>query len=89
MKFYRCKCGSRTCWSSMGPSPCAVCSDCKSDLAEGPGAHRDPKPHALFPGKLNGADVEVCYYCLHTTDEIRKHDGAPQFVPYSNATECM
>src|SRR3546814_9028228 len=45
MQYYRCKCGKRTAWSSMGVMPCAGCPDCNTTLALGPDSHGEPEPH--------------------------------------------
>lgn len=45
MKYYRCRCGSTTSWTSMGVPGCRVCSECGSTLAQGPDQHLEPVPH--------------------------------------------
>jgi hypothetical protein len=46
MKYYRCKCGNVTEWSSYGPSPCGWCEECNSSLADHIDMHRDTRiPH--------------------------------------------
>lgn len=42
---YRCKCGERTAWSSMGVPRCDPCLSCGSTLAAHPDGHLDPLPH--------------------------------------------
>lgn len=39
MKYFRCKCGKHTAWSSMGVAECEGCDECKTTLAESPSGH--------------------------------------------------
>lgn len=45
MLYYRCRCGSRASWSSMGVASCETCPECRSTLATGPGLHSEPTEH--------------------------------------------
>lgn len=45
MRYYRCKCGKRAAWSSMGVARCDGCEECGTTLAEGPNDHDTPEPH--------------------------------------------
>lgn len=47
MRYYRCECGERECWTSMGVPTCEFCPTCGLTLAEAPGEHRVPQPHAF------------------------------------------
>lgn len=51
MKYYRCKCGHKTAWSSMGIYLCTTCDDCYSTLGENPDDHPDSIPHDLVSEK--------------------------------------
>ena len=70
MKYYRCKCGHRTSWSSMGVPECAGCPDCNTTLEEGPDDHRTPAEHDWRTewaiDKLTGArwQERVCLRCM-------------------------
>lgn len=73
MRFYRCKCGDHTAWSSMGVADCLTCKKCGSDLAEGPSGHSDsPTPHD-YVTKYNqdtGVPYERCDRCMQTRADI-------------------
>ena len=45
MRYYRCKCGHRSAWSSLGVAECEGCEKCGTTLAEGPDGHDAPAPH--------------------------------------------
>jgi hypothetical protein len=75
MRYYQCKCGELTAWSSMGVPRCLGCPKCGSDLAEGPNAHMDPRPHdftASDSTEFHGQKLTatVCRYCRRTPEEI-------------------
>lgn len=79
MRYYKCKCGERTAWSSMGVYSCERCSKCGSNLAEGPTSHRDPSPHQMLAVRVSAAtdsgvrDVGTltqCVWCQQTLAEI-------------------
>lgn len=78
MRFYRCKCGNAQAWGSMPPAACAKCSQCGSDYAESPGAHRTPLEHEFIVGQVetdNGpAPLSVCKYCHRTRKEIDEQE---------------
>lgn len=45
MRYFRCKCGKRAVWSSMGVSDCDGCEVCNTTLAGNPEGHTEPIPH--------------------------------------------
>jgi hypothetical protein len=77
MRFYQCKCGQATSWSSMGQPICRRCSKCGSSLAEGPSSHHEPNPHKIYRGTVSTDEGEVpgvsrCYFCNDTLKEIQE-----------------
>lgn len=67
MRYFRCKCGESTAWSSMGMQPCDVCEKCGSTYAESPLTHMDPIPHdwKLRYDVITGEPShEVCIRCM-------------------------
>jgi len=66
MRFFRCKCGSRTAWSSMGVQTCEVCEECGSTLAESPDTHLEPTEHqwkTQFNQDTGKPEYERCRVC--------------------------
>lgn len=45
MRYFRCKCGKREVWSSMGMPECSGCPECHTTLEETPSMHQEPSPH--------------------------------------------
>lgn len=79
MKFYRCKCGSSTSYTSMGVPRCESCPKCGSDLAQGPSEHRDPEPHRWVPQfdpNTGARKADVCTACMS-----KRKDGGQVDVP--------
>ncbi len=79
MRYFRCKCGERTAWSSMGIYPCERCSKCGSDLAESPNSHREPQPHRMQAervqaqtdaGLRDAGTLTRCIWCQDTLAEV-------------------
>lgn len=80
MQNYRCKCGECWAYTSMGVSPCARCSKCGSDLAQGPTLHQEPKPHHVmaFPVETDDGKgtLSRCWWCQKKLSQIEKR-GEP------------
>ena len=72
MQFYRCKCGETTAHTTMGVPRCDRCAKCGSDLAQSPGTHSDPTPHAYATkyDRDTGAPYEVCTTCHRRRSEL-------------------
>lgn len=66
MQFYRCVCGTKTAWTSMGVAPCTACPKCGSDLAESPSLHQVPIAHTWVTryDQTTGVPHERCQRCL-------------------------
>lgn len=64
MRYMQCRCGERTCWTSMGHPSCDVCEKCGSTLAEGPKSHVESTPHQVTASIENGKIVAHCQRCF-------------------------
>jgi len=81
MRFFRCKCGSRTAWSSMGVQTCEVCEECGSTLAESPDTHLEPTEHqwkTQFNQDTGKPEHERCRVC-----------GATRHLPEGPKIVCL
>ena len=79
MRYYRCACGEKESWSSMGTLPCEGCSKCGTTLAESRFGHETPKPHKMYvekvmvetdQGKIHAGDLTRCWWCLKPLAKI-------------------
>lgn len=80
MQYYRCKCGKREAWSSMGVTQCQGCPECGTNLTQHPDDHKDPLPHDYSShieqmGPAGPIQVPVCRYCHKTQWEIEGQKG--------------
>lgn len=75
MLYYRCKCGKRTAWSSMGVEDCNGCEECKTTLATGPDSHRPLADHKweLRYDQHTGQPKE--YICINCCSHKPLEDG--------------
>jgi hypothetical protein len=82
MKYYRCKCGKATAWSSMGVYSCVSCRDCGTTLAQSPSGHTEPKPHEYVTryDEITGKPYERCQRCFQTRAEIES-ETEPEPAP--------
>jgi len=73
VRYYRCKCGKRVSWSSMGVYPCAGCAECNTTLAEDPYSHATPQPHDFSPQPVETNEgtryLDRCRWCRRTRAE--------------------
>ena len=63
MRYMRCQCGERQCWTSMGHPSCDVCEQCGSTLAEGPNGHVEQTPHEFYAEIRQGRVETRCIRC--------------------------
>lgn len=77
MRYMRCKCGKRECWTSMGHADCDGCEKCNTTLEEHPDDHREPIPHVIgMRWKIDQQTGERyiatnCTRCLNAPHDIR------------------
>lgn len=65
MMILRCKCGDKTCYTSMGSQDCEGCEKCNTTFAAHPDNHNELKPHE-FITKYNsdtGKPYKWCKRC--------------------------
>lgn len=78
MQYYRCRCGVSEAYGSMAPYACTRCPKCGSNLALGPEAHREPKPHEFVPTMVETDEgpkpLSRCIYCNRTRGAIEKEE---------------
>lgn len=76
MLYYRCKCGKREAWGSMPPPQCAICPECKSDLALSKDSHSEPKPHEFEETDVQTDEgvkkLSRCRWCDKTRKQIQE-----------------
>ena len=72
MRYMQCRCGRRTCWTTMGHPSCDGCPECHTTLAEGPSGHTDIQPHRFGPPRwiIDSESGErwqerICAACMH------------------------
>jgi len=72
MRYFRCKCGEKSAWSSMGVALCYVCPKCKSTLAESPQTHQEPELHnfEIQYDQNTGEQYKLCWNCMRTEKEL-------------------
>ena len=72
MRYMRCKCGERQCWTSMGHADCDGCTTCGTTLEEHPEYHRTPTPHKFETkyDEYTGKPYEWCPVCGRTKQEL-------------------
>ena len=68
MKYYRCKCGKKTAWSTRGVQDCEGCKECGTTLAEHPEEHKPVADHAavVYYRQTDGSPYLVCSKCSST-----------------------
>ena len=73
MRYMRCKCGARECWTSMGHATCDPCEDCGTTLAESPNGHVPVTEHRWSEprGEIDAKTGErwqqrTCVACMKT-----------------------
>jgi len=95
MRYYRCKCGNETAWSSMGVAACQACAECHSTLAESPNSHAQPEPHDWTehwkegPASSEPQKERICRRCMAREDITEANaraltvwvDGVPLWMP--------
>ena len=71
MQYYRCKCGKREAWSSMGVRDCQGCSECGTTLAQHPDYHKDTAPHEWVKryNQNTGKPYMVCENCMKIEED--------------------
>lgn len=76
MQYYRCKCGKRQAWGSMGPSPCSGCLECNTTLEQYPSLHKEPKPHEMIATTVETDEGEAtlsrCKWCYRSKKELEE-----------------
>lgn len=74
MKYYRCKCGSKTAYGSMPPYPCNGCIDCGTTLEMFPECLRTPEPHDFVQDMIDTDDgphpKSYCRWCHRTKKQL-------------------
>lgn len=66
MQYYKCKCGDKTSYGSIGPAPCEGCEKCGTNLAFHPEYLGKPVPHE-WRKKFNedtGEPYMICKNCF-------------------------
>jgi len=81
MIYYRCKCGDRQSWSSMGEPRCVVCDKCGSTLGTSPTDHLPVEPHRFSAWRWDidqrtGVRFQVLYCTACTQKEQRSEADA-------------
>ncbi len=87
MRYFRCKCGEHTAWSSMGVPSCDGCDTCGTTLAESPNSHTEIQPHdwreEWIIDKQTGerSKQRMCLQCM------RKEPVEPSPLPAAPTSE--
>ena len=70
MRYMRCKCGARACWTSMGNPRCDGCEKCNTTLEEYSTDHTEPEAHhwgepewRIDPKTGERWQERTCHYC--------------------------
>ena len=68
MKYYRCKCGKKTAWSTRGVQDCEGCKECGTTLAERTKKQKPVADHAavVYYRQTDGSPYLVCSKCSST-----------------------
>lgn len=67
MQHYKCKCGTRQMWGSVGPDPCFECAECHTTLEADGAAHRRAKAHQWVTNRVETDEgpalLSYCQWC--------------------------
>jgi hypothetical protein len=93
MRYYRCRCGKLEAHcSGMLPHPCTGCPDCGTNLAEAPGAHKAPLPHAFVVGQVETDEgmkpLSRCTWCMKTRRQLESEQASEQGKVFTRE-ECI
>lgn len=82
MQYYRCRCGKREAWGSMGPAACSGCKDCGTTLDMTPELHRTPEPHDFEAHPVEtdqgGATLSRCRHCHRKKAQLEREAAADE-----------